>query len=219
MKTKILISTIIIVLSGSLVWNKIQFNKHSRNYEKKINTSNLKVENMTKIIHSLKTRLHNTLKHSATRIKLKENDIKNIFTYKKTRLLEKSYPRLLMVFSEFNCDVCQDEETKFANEIAETFGSHHVIAMIQATRKYLINYIRMNQVKFDVFFSINDNFFNENNIKVTPAVFLLDKNNRVIKSFFPFPGEKEFSTYFHKYCTNFFYNYYSKKKHYNYTKE
>jgi hypothetical protein len=97
-------------------------------------------------------------------------------------------PRLLLIFSELGCNVCQDEETKFAVSIASEYGPEYVMAVVHASnRRYVQNYIRMNRVNFPVFFCEDDAFLEENEIKNTPMIFIVDEENRVIASHFLLP--------------------------------
>jgi hypothetical protein len=117
----------------------------------------------------------------------------------------KKYPKLLLIFSELGCNVCQDEETRFAIKVAEEYGKDYVKAIIHAdTPRYARNYIRMNQVNFPVFFCGNETFLNLNEIKNTPMILLVDKSNKVISSHFPIPGHPEYSQAFHLFCYQYF---------------
>ncbi len=118
-------------------------------------------------------------------------------------------PRLVLVFSELSCNVCQDQETKFAVDIAEKYGIEKVTAIIHAhNQRYITTYTRLNMVTFPVYHceDMKGNFFEANDIAVTPMLLLLDDDGNIVAASYPVPGQKELSEPFHKYCKEVFEN-------------
>jgi hypothetical protein len=113
---------------------------------------------------------------------------------------------LLLVLSEMSCNVCQDEETHFANQLAEEMGDRaRIAAVVHAnSARYVRNYVRLNQVKFEVYLSENNQFALENGIVNSPLLLLLDQQNRVVAAHYPLPGEPELSEAFHQTCRELF---------------
>jgi hypothetical protein len=98
-----------------------------------------------------------------------------------------------------------DEETAFGVSLASEYGKDNVLAVVHATnRRYVQNYIRLNQINFPVYFCKDESFMENNGIKNTPMIFVLDESNRVVASHFPIPGHPEFSEPMHVFCYNYF---------------
>jgi hypothetical protein len=113
-------------------------------------------------------------------------------------------PKLVLIFSEFSCNVCQDHETKFALEVAAAFGENYVLAVVQASNmRYVSTYIRLNQVNFPVYYSADDTFLSVNGIHHTPLVLVIDEENRVIAAHLPVAGHPEYSEPIHKFYQNY----------------
>jgi len=114
-------------------------------------------------------------------------------------------PSLLLVFSELSCNVCQDEESAFGNEIARELGPGFVRAVIHgSTPRYIQSYIRLNQVDYPIYYDEDMAFMKDHEIVNTPLVLLLDENDRVIETHYPLPGREKLSEPFHDYVRHFF---------------
>ena len=114
-------------------------------------------------------------------------------------------PSILLIFSELSCNVCQDEESQFARELAEELGPNHVSAVIHSdNQRYARNYVRLNQANFPIYHIKNHNFLQENGLDPTPLVLFLDESDRVIFAHHPLPGKPELSKPFHDFCRNYF---------------
>lgn len=111
---------------------------------------------------------------------------------------------LLLVFSDTSCDVCQDRETQFANELAAKVGTDRIKAIIHASdRRYAAAYARINSVKFPVYFDAGREFALANQITTTPLLLLTDDQGRVIAAEAPVPGLDDFVDAFHEACVRF----------------
>lgn len=202
---KLLIALLVIFIAFIGVRNKILLN-HSikQNHLLKEQYSQLS-ENTQKIQEALIKAHFASMIHLGTTIQLL--NIEQIFpqpTHTTTPPVPK-HPRLLLVFSELSCNVCQDAETQFGISIANDYGQDYVTAIIYATqRRYVSSYVRMNQVNFPVFFCKNDSFFKLNHIQNTPMIFIIDQENRIIASHFPLPGHLEYSEPIHRFCYYYF---------------
>ena len=114
-------------------------------------------------------------------------------------------PYVLLVFSELSCNVCQDEESQFANELIGLLGEGRVRSVIHSrNRRYAAQYIRLNQVKFPVYHISDDGFLLKNDIQDTPLVLFVDENGFVVFAHSPIPGYPEFSKPFHDFCLSYF---------------
>lgn len=120
---------------------------------------------------------------------------KNIKGYKKIK------EKLIVIFSELSCSVCQNIEIKFIKNFVNKFGSKSVIAIFWSPNKsYVYNYIRVSRVSFSVYFAKDEQFFKTNRIRHFPLLLLIDENNRVIMAHYPIPGFPQYSKYFHLFC-------------------
>lgn len=189
--------------------NKIQLDRCTRDChiakETLVNTK----ETNTKIEEALIQAQYAAMIHLGTTIKLV--NMKKIFPASSNpeEALPGKHPKLLLVFSELSCNVCQDEETRFGVSIANEYGPEFVMAVVYATnRQYVGSYVRLNQINFPVFYCQDESFMKENGIKNTPMIFVLDEENRVIASNFPLPGHLEYSEPIHRFC----YHYFNKSK-------
>jgi hypothetical protein len=130
--------------------------------------------------------------------------IKKIYPAGDFQLELSENPKLLLILSEFSCNVCQDDETKFALEILAAFGENYVLAIVQAgNTRYVNTYIRLNQVDFPVYYVEDDTFFEVNEIHHTPLVLVIDKDNRIIAAHLPVPGHPEYSEPIHRFCRDY----------------
>ena len=139
---------------------------------------------------------------------LKMTGIEKIFPNDQLNRHTSNQPRLLLVFSELSCNVCQDAETRFGVSIASDYGKEYVMAVVHATnRRYVTNYIRLNQVSFPVYFAEDESFMKKNGIKNTPMIFVIDSENKVIAANYPIPGHLDYSEPTHKFCYYYFNKY------------
>ncbi len=208
MKYKIFIVVLVFaVLSGSTIWNKMQFNKIKIKYQDQI-SKNISFKKSTEEIKDalIKGQIV-SMNHLGKKIFI--DNKKRIYPKEEqTKNSIKKHPRLILVFNELSCNVCQDIETKFAIEVAEMFGNNYVIAIVHATsRRYVNNYIKINKVNFPVNFFEDDSFLKKYNIRNTPMILIIDENDRIINSYYPIPGQNDYSKPFHKFCINYFYKF------------
>lgn len=119
--------------------------------------------------------------------------------------LPEKHPYLLLVFSELSCNVCQDEESAFGNEVALALGPAFVRAVIHGNReKYVRDYLRLNRVEYTVFFDKNKQFMENNDIEATPLVLLVNENDEILFAHYPIPGHSNVSEPFHNYVREYF---------------
>ena len=131
-------------------------------------------------------------------------NIKKIYPAGDVQLELRENPKLVLVFSEFSCNVCQDNETKFALEVSAAFGENYVLAVVQAgNTRYVSTYIRLNQVNFPVYYDADDTFFAVNGIHHTPLVLVINEENRIIAAHLPVPGHPEYSEPIHRFCRDY----------------
>jgi hypothetical protein len=213
-KIKIIIIVLIyFILTGTTIWNKIQFNKCIKRY-KNLKIQNTFNKNITKKIKNalIKSQFASS-KHLGKTLFIE--NLMRFFPTNETVVHNNSEnsPKLILAFSELSCNVCQDSETQFAIKLADTFGTQSVSAIIYVeSKRYLRNYIRFNRVHFPVYYCKDNKFFNKNNIKNTPMIFLVDKNNKIINSYCPIPGLEFFAEPFHEFCMTYFFEYNTQKQ-------
>jgi len=201
---RILTAALIVVVAGVAIWNKINLDKCSRHNQilrNKIGNAkagNQKIETAVIKAHTV------SMKHLGKTIKMGK-DLKQVFPEKPVAANKARHPKLLLVFNELGCNVCMDSETQFGVSIASEYGQDYVMAIVHATnQRYVRNYIRMNQVNFPIFFCEDESFQKQNNIKNTPMILVLDKENKVIASHFPIPGQLQYSEPVHQFCYHYF---------------
>jgi thioredoxin-related protein len=140
--------------------------------------------------------------------KLSFENLKKFYPEKEYKEDIPKKPKLVLIFSELGCNVCQDDETKFAVDFNERCNENFVYAVVHANNmRYVRNYIRLNRVNFPVYFCQDDAFFNDNNITNTPMIFIVDDKDRIIASHFPLPGHPEYSEPIHQFCFFYFEQY------------
>lgn len=200
---KVLIVILIVVVAAIAVRNKVLLDKSIKNYNQR--TEDLKTtrhatnEVQKAVIQS------NTASMMHLGKTLQMTGIEKIFPGDQWDKQLAKQPRLLLVFSELSCNVCQDAETRFGVSIASDYGKESVMAVVHATnRRYVSNYIRLNQVNFTVYFDENETFLKQNSIKNTPMIFVIDSDNKVISANYPIPGHLEYSEPMHKFCYHYF---------------
>jgi hypothetical protein len=203
---KTIIIILILALVGVSVWNKIQFEKCKRLVEFK-NAQNTKMQQENETVENAVIKSQ-TVSMIHLDKKLILHGIERLFP-KDGKMISTpvEHPRLILIFSELSCNVCQDKETQFAVDIAGEFGQDYVMAIVHAVNKrYVQNYIRMNQVNFPVYYCDDKNkaFFKDNEIVNTPVLFVIDNTNRIIASHIPIPGQLQYSEPIHQFCYHYF---------------
>lgn len=112
--------------------------------------------------------------------------------------------RLVLAFSELSCDVCRDEETRFAMSLAQEVGPEAVTVVVHANnRRYANAYMRLNSVTLPVLYDESGTFFEKNNLRKTPVSLLLNERNEVIAASVPLTGKPWLNEPFHKLCRKF----------------
>jgi hypothetical protein len=200
---KITITLIMIVISAIAVRNKILLDRcvHSFKQQQAELNQTRKIEaNIQDAVIKPQTA---AMMHLGKTIQLV--NINKIFPNTSTKVNTPDQPRLILIFSELSCNVCQDEETRFGVSIASEYGKEYVMAIVHASnRRYVQNYIRMNQVNFPVYYCEDETFLKENGIRNTPMIFVLDNENRVVAANYPIPGQLQYSDPMHKFCYHYF---------------
>jgi hypothetical protein len=200
---KITITLIVIVISAIAVRNKILLDRCAHSFKQQQTVLNQARKIETNIQDAVIKAQTAAMMHLGKTIQLVK--INKIFP--KNPRVEKTHdhPRLLLIFSELSCNVCQDEETRFGVSIASEYGKEYVMAIVHASnRRYVQNYIRMNQVNFPVYYCEDETFLKENGIRNTPMIFILDNENRVVAANYPIPGQLQYSEPMHKFCYHYF---------------
>lgn len=114
-------------------------------------------------------------------------------------------PTLILIFNELGCNVCKEEETKFALEIASKYGRDKVIAIVQSNNpRYIQGFIRINKIEFDVYYCDDNYFFEINEIMHSPLLIVTDKFNRIVAAHIPISGKPQYSEPFHFFCRAYF---------------
>lgn len=202
---RVIAAILIIVVAGIAIRNKILLERYAKDFHlQKAQFTEFK-HSTQKIQDALIKANSASIIHLGTTIKFV--NIKNIFHANANSAVEPTVknPKLILVFSELSCNVCQDAETQFGVSIANEYGPDYVMAVVYATqRQYVANYVRLNQINFPVFFCTDETFFKENGIQNTPMIFVLDEKNRVIASHYPLPGHLEYSESIHLFCYHYF---------------
>jgi|GEM_PF-3878523 len=114
-------------------------------------------------------------------------------------------PSLLLILDELSCDVCLEEVTKLALEMAKKYGRNKVSAIIKSDNiRYIQGFIRINKIDFDVYFCSDNHFFEINKIIHTPLLIVTNEFNRVIAAHIPIKGNPQYSGPFHFFCADYF---------------
>jgi hypothetical protein len=201
------IAIVMVLVAAMAVRNKVALDKYSKSYHLQIEKNreiNHSKEETEKAVINAQTA---SITHLGKTIELVH--MEKIFPKNATEEKTANHPRLMLIFSELSCNVCQDEETRFAVSIASEYGMKYVLAVVHATnRRYVQNYIRLNQINFPVYYSKDELFLKLNGIKNTPMIFVIDDKNQVIAANYPIPGHPQYSEPMHKFC----YHYFNKQK-------
>jgi len=113
----------------------------------------------------------------------------------------KSNHRLWLIVDELGCEICREREARFLKEISSVLGPSAVGMIIKSrTDRYIRNFIRTNQVEYEVLSCLDETFFKANRISESPILMLLDNMNRVVACHFPLTDWTEYSEPFHQYC-------------------
>ncbi len=114
-------------------------------------------------------------------------------------------PIICLIFDELSCNVCQDDETKFALELTEKYGLNKAVVIVKSKNiRYIQNYVRMNNINFKVYYCNDDRFFKANNIMVTPLALVIDEMNHIVAAHIPIVGHPQYSIPFHFFCFDYF---------------
>ncbi len=196
---KIIVAVLICATVGFSVWNKVRLDEYQKiiagEKEESQELRNRAKEIEKAIIRSMSASLRHLGK---TLLWEKLEPVLNVDGH-----CEKPYgniPKLVLVLSELGCDACRDSETAFAKKMATKIGKSSVLAIVHANdRRYVRNYIRVNQVNFPVYFSEDFKFLEYNDIRNTPMIFFVGNDGRVLASHFPLPGLPQYSEPFHRF--------------------
>ncbi len=202
---KILLYVLLFAALAASLWNKIQLEKCKTTVGRQIKVNDRLRHDAGQLENAvIKSSLASIMHLGKT---LSWQNIKKIYPSPSSEdpqvgILKR--PRLVLVFSELSCNVCQDSEAAFAVTIAEKFGEESVLAVVQATNmRYIRSFIRLNRVNFPVYYCIEDvTFFKINEMMNTPMVFGVDEAKRILAAHFPIPGQHEHSAPSHEYCFN-----------------
>ena len=203
---KIAVYIIITIISAFSVWNKLLLDKCHR----QLKQQKAEVVKIRKAFPEIQRAVIKAQSAAMRYLgkKLRLENVAKIFPEDDISCENSKHPRLLLIFSELGCNVCQDDESKFGNDIVSEYGRDYVMAVVQSeSLRYAKNYIRLNQVNFPVYYCKEKTFFMDNEIHNTPMVFVIDKETRVIAAHFPIPGHKEYSEPFHLFCHHYFSHY------------
>ena len=194
---------ITIILVGLSVWNKILLEKcKSRLQFQLAETKKMQhtAQEIEKAVVNTQTISMKFLGRTLSLVPMEK-----IYPDKESQAEMPANPKLILVMSEFGCNVCQDSETRFAVDLAKKAGLNYVLAIVHAgNQRYVKNYIRVNQVNFPVYFCEDDDFFTVNNLHNLPLLFLVDEENRIISAHIPLPGQPKYSEPFHEFCHYYF---------------
>lgn len=199
---KTLIALFFICFCG-LIWNGYLVFKYKKMYKLK----EVQVERVENAFNEIQNAVvkANTYAMKFQGKTLYLSDISKIYPETETKQNPAPGPRLILVFSELGCNVCQDKETEFAAGIARKFGSEKCMVIIHSQNiRYARNYIRINRVKFPVYYCRDADFLLINNIGNTPMIFVVDENDRIVASHFPIPGHPVYSKPIHEFCLKYF---------------
>lgn len=112
---------------------------------------------------------------------------------------------LVLAIDEMSCDVCRDEQTQFALELAREVGFDSVRIVVHAKQQmYARSYMRLNQIPEGIFYDKDGVFFSENQLGRAPLLMLHNPEGMVIATHYPLPGKPEVSEPFHKFVRQFF---------------
>jgi hypothetical protein len=112
---------------------------------------------------------------------------------------------IVFALDELSCDVCRDEQTQFALDLAREVDPNLLRIVVSSKNKmYARSYMRLNGIDGAVFFDKSREFFDRNNLGDTPVLLFHNPQGEIISAHFPTPGHPELSKPFHNFCRNFF---------------
>jgi len=204
---KTLLAVLVALILVFSVWNKISLHR----CVKMLNQKNTAYNDLEKAKNVTERAVINSQEYANKFIgsTLILKDLEKIYpvsTSSQENLINKdNRPMVLLTFSEMGCNACLDDQTNFVNELYQVYGPGSVACIVYADNKrYVRNYIRINQVKFPVFFDKDGTFFEENQITDTPLLLIIDGSRKILYSHFPIPGHLQFSEPFHHFCYRYF---------------
>lgn len=113
--------------------------------------------------------------------------------------------KLVLNFSELNCNTCVDEQLKYLNEYADSIGTSNVLIFVTCNDySHMRRLKKMNKVKFELF-NLGDSLNNVIKDIGFPYFFVIDKSLRVNSIFIPEKGNKSLT---YNYLDNILKNYY-----------
>lgn len=109
-------------------------------------------------------------------------------------------PYVLLYVDDTKCNVCTENETQMAIELAKKYGGDRVVCVLHTqTRRKAIKFANENNVPFRVYFDKDKSFAIGNQLPGAPLICAVDPTNHVKLVHLPIPGYSEICKAFHGY--------------------
>lgn len=106
---------------------------------------------------------------------------------------DKAGPRLILFFRDVSCTLCDEQEVAFANRLVEQVGPGHFAAVVEAAdRRYAAAFLRVNRMKFPLYYDGEKAFGGTNPLKASPLVLLVNERREVLAAHNPVSGKPAF---------------------------
>lgn len=113
--------------------------------------------------------------------------------------------KLILKFSELNCNTCVDEQIEYINEYADLIGVSNVLIFVTCNDYSLVRKLKkMNNLKFELF-NLGDSLSNVIRDIGFPYFFVIDESMRINSIFIPEKNNKKLTfTYLDSVLKNYY---------------
>lgn len=113
--------------------------------------------------------------------------------------------KLILNFSELNCNTCVDEQIEYINEYADLIGVSNVLIFVTCNDYSLVRKLKkMNNLKFELF-NLGDSLSNVIRDIGFPYFFVIDESMRINSIFIPEKNNKKLTfTYLDSVLKNYY---------------
>lgn len=108
--------------------------------------------------------------------------------------------RLVLAYSEFDCDACRDQETRFLQELPFDSNAPALAIVVHASERYIRSFQQGHQLNLPVWRDANGHFFEANRIRSSPLLLLLNDRNEILAAHQPQTKRPWLSEPFHNRC-------------------
>lgn len=115
---------------------------------------------------------------------------------------------VLIIYSEVSCNSCLDSLLSYSRILASYAEDNYSIVCTAYSKdlNYVRRFVRINNLNFPLLWDSDGSLIQKLNIHFTPAVLLLDRNGRIINSFFSNPETRHLNSLFFQKATEFLKN-------------